>query len=145
MVEDFFLVLVLAGLLALYPGGALAVALAAAIPAVVGWSLLTLHRPTRVDIDDDGIAFSAYGRAHRFDWSRVERLHVRRFAVRDRVLVRISPAPPLSGRYWLLDSLEGYAPLVQTLEKRAKALPLAPDGAEERNIGVQKMPHTPRR
>jgi hypothetical protein len=116
--EDLFLVLALGGLLAVFPRGALGAALATAIPAVLAWSWLTLHRPTHVLLDDDGISFRAYGREHRFAWRDVARVHVRRFIVRDRVLVRIAPAPPWAGRYWLLASLEGYGSLVETLENR---------------------------
>ena len=102
--------------LLLHPRGALAAALAAGIPACVAWSLLTLHLPSRVELDAQGISFSAYGREHRFAWRDIERIRVRRFAVRDRVLVRITPSAPWRGRYWLMDSIDGYDALVRSLE-----------------------------
>ena len=120
VVEDFFLALVLAGLLVFSPEGPLAMALAAAIPVSIAFSLSTLHFPSRVEIDGSGVAFFAHGRAHRFLWKDIERIQVRRFVVRDRVLVRIMPTRPLRGRYWLLDSIDGYAALVQTLEARGQ-------------------------
>jgi hypothetical protein len=89
-----------------------------AIPAAVAWSLVTLHVPSRVDIDGAGISFSAYGRAHSFAWSDIRRIRVRRFVVRDRVLVRIEPAGLWRGRYWLMDSLQGFDALVRELEDR---------------------------
>jgi len=119
--QDVWLVLALATVLVLHPQGALAVALGVAIPATIAWNVLTLHLPSRVDVDAEGISFSAYGRVHRFAWRAVERIHVRRFVVRDRVLVRIAPSPPFRGRYWLIDSIAGYAALVQVLEERANA------------------------
>jgi hypothetical protein len=122
MLEDGFLLIALLALLALHPSGALLMALAAAIPAVVVWSRLTLHRPTRVDIDEEGIAFAAFGREHRFAFRDVECILVRRFVLRDRVLVRIAPAPALRGRYWLRDSLHGYAAILAKLDERAKWL-----------------------
>ena len=126
MVEDGFLVIALMALLALHPSGALLMALAAAVPAVVVWSRLTLHRPTRVDIDEEGVAFGAYGREHRFAFRDVERILVRRFVLRDRVLVRIAPAPALRGRYWLCDSLDDYAAILAKLDERAKWLRASP-------------------
>jgi hypothetical protein len=120
MLEDGFLLIALMALLALHPGGPLIVALAAAVPIAIAWSRLTLHRPTHVDIDDEGVVFRAYGREHRFAWSDVERVHVRRFVIRDRVLVRIAPARPLRGRYWLRDSLDGYPSILAQLEERAR-------------------------
>jgi len=118
--QDVYLAAALAAVLALHPEGPLALALAVAIPITIAWSVLTLHLPSRVDTDDDGIVFSAYGREHRFAWRDIQRIHVRRFVVRDRVLVRIVPSSPLRGRYWLVDSLGGYAATVRTLEQRVR-------------------------
>jgi hypothetical protein len=98
-------------------GGSLSIVLSIAIPAVLAWGVLTLHNPRSVEIDDQGITFAAYGRAHRYAWSSVQ-VHVRRFLVRDRVLVRFTPSPPWRGRYWLLDALDGYDALVRQLEKK---------------------------
>jgi len=124
--QDLALALALGAVLALRPHGPLALALAAAIPATIAWSLLTLHLPSRVDVDHEGIVFSAYGREHRFAWRDVERIHVRRFMVRDRVLVRILPSSLLRGRYWLIDSIEGYDGLVWTLEERDRERTISP-------------------
>ena len=120
MVEDVALVLALMAVLGLHPHGPLAVALGAAIPAAIAWSLITLHLPSRVHVDPTGIAFAAYGREHRFAWGEIERIRVRRFIVGDRVLVRIAPSSPLRGRYWLIDSMDGYDQLVRALEERAR-------------------------
>jgi hypothetical protein len=117
--QDSVLLLALIVLLIFSPRGPLTVALALGIPVVIGWAVLTLHFPERVETDDEGIAFFAYGRVHRFAWSAIERVRVRRFLVRDRVLVRISPASPWAGRYWLVDSLDNYHDLVKLLERRA--------------------------
>jgi hypothetical protein len=110
----------LGAMLALRPEGVLAVTLAVAIPLIIAWSAVTLHLPSRVLMDDHGVVFSAYGREHRFAWRDIERIYVRRFVVRDRVLVRILPSPPLRGRYWLLQSMGGYDTAVRTLEQRAQ-------------------------
>jgi hypothetical protein len=120
MRQDLYLVAALAAMLALNPEGALATTLAVAIPLTIVWSALTLHLPSRVLTDDHGVVFSAYGREHRFAWRDIERIYVRRFVVRDRVLVRILPSPPLRGRYWLVDSIGGYDMAVRMLEQRAQ-------------------------
>jgi hypothetical protein len=106
-------------LFALRNDGPLAHAMLIAIPLVLSWGVVTLHHPRSVSIDDEAITFSAYGRRHRFAWSEVEQLRVRRFLVRDRVLVRISPASPWRGRYWILDGIEGFPTLVAELESRS--------------------------
>ena len=45
-------------------------------------------------------------------------MRVRRFLVRDRVLVRIVPARPWRGRYWILDRIDRFDELVRALETR---------------------------
>jgi hypothetical protein len=90
-----------------------------AIPIVFAWGLVTLHFPSRVEIDGEGVRFARYGRAHRFAWKDVERVRVRRFLVRDRVLVRIEPSGGAwRGRYWLLDSIDEFENVVRELEAR---------------------------
>jgi len=120
LANDLLLALVLLALLIVHPSGKLALVLGIAIPFVLLWGFVTLHFPSRVELDDEGIAFFAYGRAHKFAWRDVERVHVRRFLVRDRVLVRILPTSLLRGRYWLLDSMDGYDALVKALEERSR-------------------------
>jgi hypothetical protein len=115
---DLFLFLAFLALLMVGHRGPLSIALAAGIPIVLGWGILTLHFPARVEMDGEGIAFFGYGRVHCFAWRGIERIRVRRFLVRDRVLVRITPAPAFRGRYWLVDSIEGYDTLVRALERR---------------------------
>jgi len=97
--------------------GRLTPLLAYAAAFVVLWNVVTLHYPRAIEVDDRGIAFSGYGRAHRYEWSAVERVHVRKFLVRDRVLVRITPSPPWRGRYWVLSAIEGYDKLIATLPR----------------------------
>jgi hypothetical protein len=117
--RDAVLLAALGMSLVLRTHGTLALLLGVAIPVVLAWGLLTLHYPSAVELDDEGITFRAYGRAHAFPWRAVERVRVRRFLVKDRVLVRLSPAPAWRGRYWILDSLDGFDELVRALERRA--------------------------
>jgi hypothetical protein len=119
LARDLLLLTASALLFTMSPRGPLWVALALALPLTFAWGVLTLHFPARVETDETGIAFFGYGRAHRFAWSDVERVRVRRFLVRDRVFVRISPAPALAGRYWLVDTLPNFRAVLATLEDRA--------------------------
>jgi hypothetical protein len=116
--EDAVLLLALGVIVFVHPGAALAVPLAVAIVVALGWGYATLHVPSRVEITSEGVTFSRYRRTHTFAWRDVERLRLRRFLVSDRVLLRLSPAPPWRGRYWLRDSLRGYDALVRELESR---------------------------
>jgi hypothetical protein len=100
------------------PGGVRALMLGA-IPIVLAWGVATLHFPSSVEMGDEGIAFARYGRVHRFAWKDVHRVKVRRFLVRDRVLVRIEPSGGAwRGRYWIVDSLGGFEGVVGELEGR---------------------------
>jgi hypothetical protein len=116
--DDVVLLLALGVVVFWSPVGALTRPLAIGIGLVLVWGYATLHLPSRVEITPEGIAFSRYGRTHAFEWRGVDRVQLRRFLVKDRVLVRLSPAPPWRGRYWLRDSLEGYEAVVRELERR---------------------------
>jgi hypothetical protein len=98
--------------------GSLALVLSIACPCMLAWGIVTLHYPRSVELDEQGITFGGYGRAHRYPWSAVQ-VHIRKFLVRDRVLVRVTPCPPWRGRYWILDAIDGYSTLIAELEKRS--------------------------
>jgi len=118
--QDALLVLALG--YAAYRGGPLGAVLGAAIVVTAAWGLVTLHYPSRVETTAEAISFSAYGRTHAFRWDELTRIHVRRFIVRDRVLVRLYPTTSWRGRYWLTDGLDGFDVLVRELEQRGKSL-----------------------
>jgi len=116
-VQDAVLVVALVMVIATGARTAFAIALAVGVLVVLAWGFATLHFPRKVEWDDETITFSALGRSHTFVWKDV-RVRVRRFLVRDRIFVRLAPAPPWRGRYWLLAKMEGYDALVAELERR---------------------------
>jgi hypothetical protein len=91
-----------------------------AVPIVLAWGAATLHFPARIEVDDRGVSFARYGRVHRFDWKDVARVKVRRFLVRDRILVRVEPSGVWRGRYWVFDSIGAFDELVRELERRSR-------------------------
>ena len=118
--EDLLLPVAFA-VIAIVGGGVLGTALLVAIPIVMAWGVFTLHFPRRIEHTPEGITFTGYGRAHTFLWRDVEHVRVRRFLVRDRVLVRLTPSPAWRGRYWVLSSIGEFDALVKELERRAEA------------------------
>jgi hypothetical protein len=114
--QDVFLVAALAVLAIGSPHAKLTIPLLFAIPVVLGFGVATLHYPSRVDVDDEGIAFARYGLVHRFAWREIDRIRVQRLMTRDRVLIRISPSAGLRGRYWILQSIDRFAELMTTIE-----------------------------
>jgi hypothetical protein len=120
VLEDAVLGLVWLLLLVLVdlPSGVRATLLAG-IPIVLLWGAVSLHFPSRVEVDDEGVEFARYGRVHRFAWRDVRRVRVRRFVLRDRVLVRLEPSGGTwRGRYWIVDSLPEFERVVQALEQK---------------------------
>lgn len=118
--EDLLLLLALLVVVALRPGGALSTPLAVGIAFALVWGFATLHVPSRIDISPSGVSFSRYGRTHTFVWRDVARVRVRRFLVRDRVLVRLLPSPPWRGRYWVGEGIEGYSEVVRELSAHSE-------------------------
>src|SRR5438128_2670073 len=119
VVTDLLLVSLVVVLAITRAPGPLSRALVVAIPAVLAWGIVTLNHPRAIELGEEGITFRAYGRAHFYAWNAIEKLSVRRFLVRDRVLVRIAPSPPWRGRYWVLDGIDGFSALVTELESRS--------------------------
>lgn len=113
--EDVLLILAFVVVVALRPAGALSTPLAVAIGVALMWSFATLHVPSRVELSPGKVSFSRYGRTHTFDLRDVAQVRVRRFLVRDRVLVRLLPSPPWRGRYWVGEGIEGYTEVVREL------------------------------
>jgi hypothetical protein len=124
--QDVALALALAAALAFGPSPFGAI-LCAAGAVVLVWGVLTIHFPSKVELDEDAVAFHGYGRSHVYAWRDVTRVRVRRFVTKDRVLVRMAPASPWRGRYWLTDALDGYDELVRELERRAERSAAPPD------------------
>jgi hypothetical protein len=122
VVQDLLLAAVVVGVSVARPAGPFGVTLAAGALAALVWQVATLHFPRRIEVSESEIAFLAYGRAHRFAWDRVEQCRVRRFLVGDRIFVRIAPSSSFRGRYWILDSLEGFDELAATLLARQTQL-----------------------
>ena len=117
--QDLVLLALLVAICLSRPSTPLLLLLGIAIPVVLAWGVITLHFPSGIEIDDHGVTFRGYGRVHHYAWSGVRRVRVRRFVMRDRVLVRITPSSPLAGRYWIVDSIGGFDSLVRALEERA--------------------------
>jgi hypothetical protein len=116
--QDVLLAITLAVLAFTSPYAMFSVALFFGIPLVLAFSIATLHFPSRVEIDDESISFARYGRVHRFAWRDIDCIRVRRFVMRDRVLVRIAPSTVFRGRYWILDSIERFSELLAAIETR---------------------------
>jgi len=95
--------------------------LAAAGVLVLLWNVATLHFPHEVETDREGIRVRAYGREHVYRWNACT-VRVRKFVVRDRVLLRVSDAQRNVRRsYWLLGSLSDFSGLLATVSKHQAA------------------------
>ena len=114
--------------------------LAIATAAVLGWGIFTLHFPSKVELTDEGVAFFGYGRVHRFSWSAVHRVKVRRFLVKDRVLVRLGPSPAWRGRYWIVDGIDGFDALVSELHRREASSSTTPTSAATEAPQAARLP-----
>jgi hypothetical protein len=89
---------------------------------VVAWSVFTLHYPREVEVDEAGVHFRGYGREHSYAWNDCV-LRVKKFLVKDRVLVTVVQLTPRRTRsYWLVGNLSEFPALVKGLEERMRAI-----------------------
>lgn len=68
-------------------------------------TFVAIANPKEVVIDDDAIAFSAFGRSDRYDLSQVSEFRVREFPSAGKMYVRVNGGGFLRGRYWLQTKL----------------------------------------
>ncbi len=64
-------------------------------------TFVSISNPREVVIEDDAIAFSAFGRTDRYELSDVNEFRVREFPSAGKMYVRINGGGFLRGRYWL--------------------------------------------
>ncbi|MDO4311741.1 MAG: hypothetical protein Q4C52_01510 [Eubacteriales bacterium] len=64
-------------------------------------SFVSIANPSKVEVNDSGIIFSAYGREHRYNWEEVRRFKCKPLASGTKMFVRINEAGIFRGRYWV--------------------------------------------
>lgn len=64
-------------------------------------TFVAIANPQTVEIDDEAIAFSAWGRTDRYAWNDVTSFRVREFPSAGKIYIRINNSGLLRGRYWL--------------------------------------------
>ena len=73
------------------------------VPAAyqVWTTFVAIANPQTVEIDDEAIAFSAWGRTDRYLWNDVTSFRVREFPSAGKIYIRVNNSGLLRGRSWL--------------------------------------------
>ena len=64
-------------------------------------TFIAIANPETVEIDEEAISFSAWGRTDRYAWSDVRSFRVREFPSAGKMYIRINDSSLFKGRYWL--------------------------------------------
>ena len=64
-------------------------------------TFVAIANPQTVEIDDEAIAFSAWGRTDRYLWNDVTSFRVIEFPSAGKIYIRVNNSGLLRGRYWL--------------------------------------------
>lgn len=64
-------------------------------------TFVSIANPSEVEISDEGIRFSAYGRSHAYAWKDVKKFHCKPIASGTKAFVRINKPTVFKGRYWV--------------------------------------------
>lgn len=64
-------------------------------------TFISIANPSKVEIDDVGITFSAYNKSHHYDWADVKRFRTKPLASGTKIFLRINEAGIFRGRYWV--------------------------------------------
>lgn len=86
-----------------YKGIAPGIMIVLMVPAAyqVWNTFVAIANPQTVEIDDEAIAFSAWGRTDRYLWNDVTSFRVREFPSAGKIYIRVNNSGLLRGRYWL--------------------------------------------
>ena len=64
-------------------------------------TFISIANPSKVEVDDKGITFSAYKKSHHYDWTEIKRFRCKPLASGTKMFVRINEAGIFRGRYWV--------------------------------------------
>ena len=64
-------------------------------------TFVSIANPSKVEVSDQGITFSAYHKSHHYDWNEVKRFKCKPLASGTKMFVRINEAGIFRGRYWV--------------------------------------------
>ncbi len=64
-------------------------------------TFISIANPSKVEIDDKGITFSAYKKNHHYEWSEIRKFKCKPLASGTKMFIRINEAGIFRGRYWV--------------------------------------------
>lgn len=64
-------------------------------------TFISIANPSKVEVDEKGITFSAYSKAHHYEWSEIRKFRCKPLASGTKMFVRINEAGIFRGRYWV--------------------------------------------
>lgn len=64
-------------------------------------TFVSIANPSKVEIDEKGITFSAYRKSHHYDWAEIRKFRCKPLASGTKMFVRINEAGIFRGRYWV--------------------------------------------
>lgn len=64
-------------------------------------TFISIANPSKVEVDEKGITFSAYKKSHHYDWAEVRKFKCKPLASGTKMFVRINEAGIFKGRYWV--------------------------------------------
>lgn len=77
-------------------------ALIAFIAGYAIWnSFISVSNPQKVEIGNDFICFSAYGKEHKYFYDDVKSFRIREFPSAGKIYLRVNQSNFLKGRYWI--------------------------------------------
>lgn len=75
---------------------------AAVVSGYFVWeTFVSIANPSKVEIDDKGITFSAYKKSHHYDWAEINKFKSKPLSSGTKMFVRINDAGIFRGRYWV--------------------------------------------
>ena len=75
---------------------------AAVVSGYFVWeTFVSIANPSKVEVDEKGITFSAYKKSHHYDWTEIRKFRCKPLASGTKMFVRVNEAGIFRGRYWV--------------------------------------------
>lgn len=92
------------------------------VPILLFFGVLGLSNPSKVEVTDEKIIFSAIGMSHVFNWNEVRSLKLKNYHYIGKMYVRVGNPTFLRGRYWISSNMNGYVELINILYEKSLKL-----------------------
>lgn len=82
------------------------------------FSIIGIHTPSRIELDDEKIIVHAFFVTHTFYWDELTFAQLRVYKQTGKIYLRLGTKHLFKGRYWISTDIENFRELFETLQEK---------------------------